>query len=95
MEFLNVSCLSARLPVRIRVSLSLAVLRGGGLHISDFLVSTFFLHFAMVQESTVVLNLQIHNGRRDTHAMAQEFQQSHLSQSQILKICLRDVRIVL
>ena len=27
----------------------------------------------MVQESTVVLNLQIHNGRRDTHAMAQEF----------------------
>ena len=37
-----------------------------------------FLHFAMVQESTVVLNLQIHNGRRDTHAMAQEFQQTHL-----------------
>ena len=32
----------------------------------------------MVQESTVVLNLQIHNGRRDTHAMAQEFQQTHL-----------------
>ena len=37
-----------------------------------------FLHFAMVQESTVVLNLQIQNGRRDTHAMAQEFQQTHL-----------------
>ena len=32
----------------------------------------------MVQESTVVLNLQIQNGRRDTHAMAQEFQQKHL-----------------
>ena len=46
---------------------------GRGLHISDFLVSTF-LHFAIVQESTIVLNLQIHNGRRDTHAMAQEFQ---------------------
>ena len=32
----------------------------------------------MIQESTVVLNLQIHNGRRDTHAMAQEFQQTHI-----------------
>ena len=32
----------------------------------------------MVQESTIALNLQIHNGRRDTHAMAQEFQQTHL-----------------
>ena len=37
-----------------------------------------FIHFAIVPESTMVLNLQIHNGRRDTHAMAQEFQQSHL-----------------
>ena len=41
MEFLDVSCLSARLHVRVRVSLSLAVW-GRGLHISDFLVSTFF-----------------------------------------------------
>ena len=46
------------------------------IYLISLLVS--FLHFAMVQESTVVLNLQIHNGRRDTHAMAQEFQQTHL-----------------
>ena len=78
MEFLNVSCLSARLPVRVRVSLSLAVLRG---EVCISLISLLvpFLHFAIVQESTIELNLQIHNsGRRDTHAMAQEFQQTHL-----------------
>ena len=77
MEFFNVSCLSARLPVRVRVSLSLAVLRG---EVCISLISLLVpcLHFAIVQESTMVLNLQIHNGRRDTHAMAQEFQQSHL-----------------
>ena len=77
MEFLNVSCLSARLPVRVRVSLSLAVLRG---EVCISLISLLvpFLHFAIVQESTIVLILQIHNGRQDTHAMAQEFQQTHL-----------------
>ena len=77
MEFLNVSCLSARLPVRVWVSLSLAVLRGE-VCISLLSLLVPFLHFAMVQESTIELNLQIHNGRRDTHAMAQEFQQTHL-----------------
>ena len=77
MGFLNVSGLSARLPVRVRVSLSLAVLLG---EVCISLISLLvpFLHFAMVQESTIVLNLQIHNVRRDTHTMAQEFQQSHL-----------------
>ena len=59
------------------LSLSLAVLRG---EVCISLISLLvpFLHFAIVQESTIVLNLQIHNGRRDTHAIAQEFQQSHL-----------------
>ena len=76
MGFLNVSCMSARLPVRVKVSLSLAVLRG---EVCISLISLLVpvLHFAIVQESTIVLNLQIHNGRRDTHTMAQEFQQSH------------------
>ena len=51
---------------------------GGEVCISLISLLVPFLHFATVQESTIVLNLQIHNGRRDTHTMAREFQQSHL-----------------
>ena len=51
---------------------------GGEVCISLISLLVPFLHFTIVQETTIVLNLQIHNGRRDTHTMAQEFQQSHL-----------------
>ena len=51
---------------------------GGEVCISLISLLVLFLHFATVQESTIVLNLQIHNGRRDTHTMVREFQQSHL-----------------
>ena len=41
-------------------------------------MSVPFFTFRYRTESTILLNLQIHNGRRYTHAMAHELQQSHL-----------------